>query len=107
MEINDRVAIITGGGGGVRPGGGPPGGGGGGLSPGGGGGLGRRAAGGWRPEGARHVVVADRNGKAARAVGEEIGCLGVELDVTDEAAVVALVGKVDDEIGPIDIFFSN
>ena len=43
----------------------------------------------------------------AGAVGEEIGCLGVELDVTDEAALVALVERVEDEIGPIDVFFSN
>jgi NAD(P)-dependent dehydrogenase (short-subunit alcohol dehydrogenase family) len=58
-------------------------------------------------DGARAVVVADRNGDAARAVGSEIGCLGVELDVTDEAAVAALVERVEREIGPIDIFFSN
>jgi len=51
--------------------------------------------------------VADRNGAAAAAVGAEIGCLGVELDVTDEAAVIALVDRVEREIGPIDIFFSN
>jgi NAD(P)-dependent dehydrogenase (short-subunit alcohol dehydrogenase family) len=58
-------------------------------------------------DGARAVVVADRNGDAARAVGSEIGSLGIELDVTDEAAVVALVDRVEREIGPIDIFFSN
>lgn len=85
MEITDRVAIVTGGGGGI------------------GSAVARR----WMADGARAVVVADRNGEAARAVGDEIGCLGVELDVTDEAAVVALVERVEGEIGPIDIFFSN
>jgi NAD(P)-dependent dehydrogenase (short-subunit alcohol dehydrogenase family) len=85
MEITDRVAIVTGGGGGI------------------GSAVARR----WMADGARAVVVADRNGDAARAVGAEIGCLGVELDVTDEAAVVALVDRVENEIGPIDIFFSN
>ena len=85
MEIKDRMAIVTGGGGGI------------------GSAVARR----WMAGGARHVVVADRDGDAARAVGEEIGCLGVELDVTDEAAVVALVERVEDEIGPVDIFFSN
>ena len=40
-------------------------------------------------------------------MGDEIGCLGVELDVTDEPAIVALVERVEHEIGPIDIFFSN
>ena len=71
MEIKDRVAIITGGGGGI------------------GSAVARR----WMADGARAVVVADRNGDAARAVGAEIGCLGVELDVTDEAAIVALVER--------------
>ena len=85
MDITDRVAIVTGGGGGI----------------------GSAVARHWMAGGARHVVVADRNGAAARAVGEEIGCLGVELDVTDEAAIVALVEQVESEIGPIDIFFSN
>ena len=85
MEIEDRVAVITGGGGGI------------------GSAVARR----WMADGARAVVVADRNGDAARAVGAEIGGLGVELDVTDEAAVVALVERVEDELGPIDIFFSN
>ena len=32
---------------------------------------------------------------AARAVGAEINCLGVELDVTDEAAIVGLVDRVE------------
>jgi NAD(P)-dependent dehydrogenase (short-subunit alcohol dehydrogenase family) len=58
-------------------------------------------------DGARAVVVVDRNGDAARAVGDEIGCLGTELDVTDEAAIVELVERVEREIGPVDIFFSN
>src|SRR5438067_2162976 len=85
MEIKDRVAIITGGGGGI------------------GSAVARR----WMAEGARAVVVVDRNGAAAEAVGAEIGCLGVEVDVTDEAAVVAVVERVEREIGPVDIFFSN
>jgi NAD(P)-dependent dehydrogenase (short-subunit alcohol dehydrogenase family) len=85
MEINDRVAIITGGGGGI----------------------GSATARHWMAQGARHVVVVDRNGDAAKAVGDEIGCLGLELDVTDEAAIVGLVDRVEREIGPIDIFFSN
>jgi len=85
MEINDRVAIITGGGGGI----------------------GSATARHWMAQGARHVVVVDRNGDAAKAVGDEIGCLGLELDVTDEAAIDALVERVEREIGLVDIFFSN
>jgi NAD(P)-dependent dehydrogenase (short-subunit alcohol dehydrogenase family) len=85
MEINDRVAIITGGGGGI------------------GSAVARR----WMADGARAVVVVDRDGDAARAVGDEIGGLGLEVDVTDEAAIIDLVERVERDIGPIDIFFSN
>jgi NAD(P)-dependent dehydrogenase (short-subunit alcohol dehydrogenase family) len=85
MEIEDRIAVITGGGGGI----------------------GSAVARHWMAGGARHVVVVDRDGDAARAVGGEIGCLGLQVDVTDEAQIVALVERVEDEIGPIDIFFSN
>ena len=85
MDIKDRIAIVTGGGGGI----------------------GSAVARHWMALGARHVVVADRNGETARAVGEEIGCLGIELDVTDESALDALVERVETEIGPVDIFFSN
>ena len=85
MEINDRVAIITGGGGGI------------------GSAVARR----WMADGARAVVVVDRNGDAARAVGAEIGGLGLEVDVTDEAAIIDLVERVERDIGPVDIFFSN
>ena len=85
MEITNRIAVITGGGGGI----------------------GSAVARKWMADGAKHVVVVDRNEAAARAVGEQIGCLGVALDVTDEAALAALVERVENEIGPIDVFFSN
>src|SRR3954454_19983480 len=85
MEIRDRVAVVTGGGGGI----------------------GSAVARYWMSLGAAHVVVADRDGEAARAVGGEIGCLGVGLDVTDELAVTTRVRRVESEIGPIDIFLSN
>jgi NAD(P)-dependent dehydrogenase (short-subunit alcohol dehydrogenase family) len=85
MEIEGRVAIITGGGGGI------------------GSAVARR----WLEDGARAVVVVDRGGDAVRAVGDELGCMAVELDVTDETAVAGLVERVERELGPIDIFFSN
>ena len=62
MEIKDRVAIITGGGGGI----------------------GSATARKWMSEGARQVVVADYNEEAALQVAEELGCVGVCLDVTNE-----------------------
>ncbi|MDP7067142.1 MAG: SDR family oxidoreductase [Acidimicrobiales bacterium] len=85
MEIKDRVAIITGGGGGI----------------------GSATARKWVSEGARQVVVADYNEEAARLVAEELGCVGVGLDVTDEQAVSQLVEDTETTSGPVDIFFSN
>ena len=85
MEIKDRVAIITGGGGGI----------------------GSATARKWISEGARGVVVADYNSEAALSVAAELGCVGVGLDVTDEAAVSQLVEETETTIGPVDIFFSN
>jgi NAD(P)-dependent dehydrogenase (short-subunit alcohol dehydrogenase family) len=85
MEIRGRVAVVTGGGGGI------------------GSAVARR----WMSAGARHVVLADRDGDAARRVADELGCLGVELDVTDETALRSLVERVERDIGPIDVFFSN
>jgi NAD(P)-dependent dehydrogenase (short-subunit alcohol dehydrogenase family) len=85
MEITNRIAVITGGGGGI----------------------GSAVARHWMANGARHVVVVDRNEETALAVAREIGGTGYGLDVTDEASIVGLVEKVEREVGPIDIFFSN
>ncbi|HBQ04594.1 MAG TPA: short-chain dehydrogenase [Acidimicrobiaceae bacterium] len=85
MEIKDRVAIITGGGGGI----------------------GSATARRWISEGARAVVVADYDAESALSVAAELGCVGVGLDVTDEAAVSHLVEETETTIGPVDIFFSN
>jgi NAD(P)-dependent dehydrogenase (short-subunit alcohol dehydrogenase family) len=59
--------------------------------------------------GARAVVVADLRHDAALAVAADLGAgaLGVHLDVGDEAAVGALVERVEAEIGPIDLWCSN
>ena len=80
MNLTDRVAVITGGAGGI------------------GSALARRFA----AEGAAAVVVADLAADAARAVAEEIGPIahGVELDVTDEEQVRALVEETERPRGP-------
>jgi NAD(P)-dependent dehydrogenase (short-subunit alcohol dehydrogenase family) len=87
MELADRVAVITGGGGGI------------------GSAVGRRFV----QDGARAVVLVDRDGQAAEAAADRLGgkALGLGLDVTDEAAISGLVEQVEDRFGPIDIFFSN
>ncbi|MDH4146232.1 MAG: SDR family oxidoreductase [Acidimicrobiia bacterium] len=87
MDLADRVAIITGGGGGI----------------------GAAVGAAFLTAGARHVVLADRSGDAARAAAAALGdrAEAVELDVTDEAAIGALVERVEGAQGPIDVFFSN
>lgn len=87
MELADRVAVITGGGGGI------------------GSAVGRRFV----QEGARAVVLVDRDGHAAEAAADGLGgkALGLGLDVTEEAAIAGLVEQVEDRFGPIDVFFSN
>jgi len=85
MEIRDRIAVITGGASGI----------------------GRGLAERFHADGARHVVVVDRDEAGAKAVAEAIGGTGAGVDVADEEAVQALVEKVEAEHGPIDVFFSN
>jgi len=57
------------------------------------------------------VVVADRDGPRAEAIAAAIGedgarALGVEVDVASDASVAALVARVSDEYGRIDILFT-
>ena len=53
------------------------------------------------------VVVADLDADAAANVAAEIGGIAQVLDVSDEAAVHALVDTVEHETGTIDLFVSN
>lgn len=90
MELTGRVAVITGGAGGI------------------GSALARRFA----AEGARAVVVVDRDQAAVDRVSGELAGQGTEslgraVDVTDEAAIGALVAEVEERFGPIDLFCSN
>ena len=72
-------------------------------------GIGRASAQAFAAEGARLVVVTDLDEASAVAVAESIGpkARGLRLDVADEAAVTALCRQIEDEDGPIDLFFSN
>ncbi|MGH0037340.1 MAG: SDR family oxidoreductase [Myxococcota bacterium] len=85
MEIADKHVVVTGGGGGI------------------GRALCRRFA----AAGARALVVADVDAEATQAVAREVGGLAVPTDVSDEAAVRALVADARDAHGPIDLFCSN
>jgi NAD(P)-dependent dehydrogenase (short-subunit alcohol dehydrogenase family) len=85
MELSDRHVVVTGGAGGI------------------GRALVRRFAG----EGARAVVVADRDHAAAQAIATEVDGLAVALDAGREESVRALVAEATAANGPIDIFISN
>jgi len=74
---------------------------------GGGSGIGRALAQAFKGAGASHVVVADKDGDAATQVARSIGGTAVELNVTDEIAVVDLVGGIEATHGPIGVFASN
>ena len=85
MQLQEKIAVVTGGASGI----------------------GRALAKAFHAEGARQVVVADRDEAGARTVAEEIGGTGVGLDVANEDQVCGLVETVCREVGPIDLFMSN
>jgi NAD(P)-dependent dehydrogenase (short-subunit alcohol dehydrogenase family) len=85
VRLHDAVTVVTGAGSGI------------------GAALARRFA----AEGAAAVVVSDRNGAAAQRVAAEIGGTADTTDVTDEAAVAALVERTLAAHGRIDLFCSN
>ena len=53
------------------------------------------------------VVVVDLNKEAAEHVAAGINGVAYRTDVSDEAAVIALIDDVEANIGPIDLFASN
>lgn len=85
MEVKDAVVVVTGGASGI------------------GAALARRFA----REGARSVVVVDRELKAAQSVADEIDGVAELADVTDVVAVNGLVDRTLAREGQIDLFCSN
>jgi NAD(P)-dependent dehydrogenase (short-subunit alcohol dehydrogenase family) len=85
MQLKEKVVVITGGASGI------------GLA------MGRRFV----AEGARAVVLADRDGARAQAEAARVGAHVAALDVVAEGAIEALVDAVEARHGPIDLFCSN
>lgn len=85
MNVSNKVVVVTGGADGI------------------GAALCRRFA----KEGAKVVVVADRNGDGAAAVAREIGGEAVTLDVSDGEAMAAMVADIEARHGGVDLFCSN
>src|SRR6266581_3972362 len=70
-------------------------------------GIGRALCRRFAAEGARAVLVADRDAAGAAAVAAEIGGTGVACDVADEPQIAALVARAEAEHGRVDLFCSN
>jgi len=87
MELQDRVAVVTGAASGI----------------------GRALAHRFAEEGARGVVVADLDGEGAEAVAGAIGprAVGFGGDVSQDAAVEAMLARAEEAFGPVDVFCAN
>ena len=87
MELADRICVVTGGASGI----------------------GRALCLRFAAEGAKAVVVIDRDADGALATAEQIGDRGIPstADVTVEADIEAVIETTEDEVGPIDLFASN
>ncbi|HZA77591.1 MAG TPA: SDR family NAD(P)-dependent oxidoreductase [Acidimicrobiales bacterium] len=87
MELRDRICVVTGGASGI----------------------GQALCQRFVAEGARAVVVVDRDADGALATAEALGARGIArtADVTVEADIEAVVERTEADIGPIDLFASN
>ena len=85
MQVRDRVCVVTGGASGI----------------------GRALATRFASEGARAVVVVDRDADGARAVAQSVGGLGMQADVAREDDIRRVIDEVEAGSGPIDLFCSN
>ena len=70
-------------------------------------GIGRALAERFAREGAAAVIVADRDGPGAEAVGTAIGGSGFACDVSREADLVRVIDETERRHGPIGLFCSN
>jgi len=87
MELNGRVALVTGGANGI----------------------GRALCERFVAEGARGVAVVDRDAKTSFEVAKSLGdvAIGLAADVSREADVIAAVAATEERFGPIDLMVSN
>jgi NAD(P)-dependent dehydrogenase (short-subunit alcohol dehydrogenase family) len=85
MQVRDRVCVVTGGASGI----------------------GRALARRFAADGARAVVVVDRDAQGAEAVAESVGGVGMPADVGREDDIRRVIDDVETRCGPIDLFCSN
>ena len=85
MRLDDKVAVVTGGAHGI----------------------GRALARRFQAEGARMVVVVDRDVDGANVVASEIGGVAMGADVAVEEDILRVTAETEREFGQIDLFCSN
>ncbi|MEZ5378015.1 MAG: SDR family oxidoreductase [Acidimicrobiales bacterium] len=85
MRVEGRVCVVTGGGSGI----------------------GKAMCERFAADGARIVVVVDRDGDHARAVADAIGGEAAVVDVADAEQITALLLGVEERHGPIDLLCNN
>lgn len=85
MHVRDRVCVVTGGGSGI----------------------GKAMCERFAAEGARSVVVVDRDESGARAVADHIDGRAEVVDVGSEPDLTATLQRVEDDLGPIDVLCNN
>lgn len=85
MELAGKVAVVTGGASGI----------------------GEALVERFKAEGARALVVIDRDEAGAQAVADRVGGTAVGLDVTDEEAIKTVVADTVTAHGALDVFVSN
>lgn len=85
MKVKDKVCVVTGAAGGIGEA------------------IARRFV----KEGARGVVVADRDAARLETVARDLGALAVAGDIGQEAEVRRLIAEAEKKYGQVDVFFSN
>lgn len=85
MQVKDKIVVVTGAASGI----------------------GRALAEGFAGAGAKKVICADINLDGAEAVAKDIDGLAVAVNVGREEEIAALIDRVEDEVGGIDLFCSN
>ncbi len=85
MNLRDKICVVTGGASGI----------------------GRALAERFAAEGAKRVVVVDRDADGVRAVASAMGGIGMTADVAREDDIRRVIEDTESQHGPIDLFCSN
>lgn len=85
MELQNKIIVITGAGSGI----------------------GRALAHRFAAEKAKHIVAVDINAEPAQITADAVGGTAMTANVSIESDIEAVIERVEQEIGPIDLFCSN